>query len=128
LLDLTSTLRRSRGVGVLVTSRNDPGEPFQRIRVEALGKAQLHELLVGAMGSALPSEATDWIFSRSEGNPLFALEYLRYLGRQGNLWSDGRTWHWRRPAAGAPPPTVEALIEHFLSAVLADPDLLPVVV
>ncbi len=121
VLDLAATVRRTKGVGLLVTSRTEPEEPFQSLRLEPRSRAQISELLANAMGTKLPAEASDWIASRSAGNPLFALEYLRYLGRQGNLWSDGRAWHWRRPDARAQPPTIEALIEHFLSDVVAEP-------
>ncbi|HEX7001124.1 MAG TPA: AAA family ATPase [Trueperaceae bacterium] len=121
LLELAATVRRTKGVGLLVTSRTEPPEPFQSVRLEPQSQAQIIGLLAGAMGSDLPPEASDWIASWSAGNPLFALEYLRYLGRQGNLWSDGRAWHWRRPEPGAQPPTIEALIEHFLGDVLAEP-------
>ncbi len=119
LRDLAAMVRRTPGVGLLVTSRTDPGTPFRRFRVEPLAEREVHELLEGALGSRLPAEAASWIAARSGGNPLFALEYLRYLGRQGHLWSDGRSWHWRRPGPDAPPPTVEALIEHFLEGALA---------
>ncbi|MBC7647371.1 MAG: hypothetical protein H7095_09670, partial [Pseudopedobacter sp.] len=40
-----------------------------------------------------PPEAHDWIYSRTKGHPQFALEYVRYLTRQGFLWSDGKRWH-----------------------------------
>jgi tetratricopeptide (TPR) repeat protein len=123
LRELAATVRRTPGVGLLATSRTDPGAPFERVRAEPLSRHEVHELLVAALGADPPAEAAAWIADRSGGNPLFALEYLRYLGRQGHLWSDGRSWHWRRPGPDAPPPTVEALIEHFLAGALVGDDI-----
>lgn len=121
--DLATAVRRTRGAALVVTSRSDPGEPFQRQRLEPLRSAETRALLAHTLGAELPEAAADWVAGASAGNPLFALEYLRYLVRLGHLWSDGRSWRWRRPAAAAAPPTIEALVEHFLTGALAEPAL-----
>lgn len=102
---------RTRGVALLVTSRMQPPQPFEAVRLEPLEPEASRALLENEVGASLPEEATHWIHSRAKGNPLFTLEYLHYLARVGFLWSDSQRWHWRAPSAGLLPLTVEALLE-----------------
>jgi thioredoxin-like negative regulator of GroEL len=120
---LAATALRTKGVALLVTSRSAPPEPFEEYRLAPLPPEDSQGLLEAEMGSPLPKEALDWVYGRSQGNPLFCLEYLRYLARQGFLWSDGREWHWRPPQTGALPLTVEALLERWLHEVAHTPTL-----
>ncbi|WP_299426539.1 tetratricopeptide repeat protein [uncultured Meiothermus sp.] len=121
--DLAATALRTKGVALLVTSRNAPPEPFEEYRLAPLSPEASQTLLEAEVGSPLPEEALAWIYGRAQGNPLFCLEYLRYLARQGFLWSDGREWHWRPPQAGTLPLTVEALLERWLHQVAHTPTL-----
>ena len=105
---------RTRGVALLVTSRSTPPEPFEAHRLVPLSPQAAQAMLEATLGSPLPGEALAWIYEHAQGNPLFSLEYLRYLARQGFLWSDGRQWHWRPPQADTLPLTVEALLEQWL--------------
>lgn len=107
---LAQFIGATRGVGLLVTSRAELPEPFRTHRLAPLSLAETLELLGQELRSAVPQEAAAWMYGRTEGNPLFTVEYLRYLARQGFLWSDGQHWHWRSPPAGYVPVTVEALI------------------
>ncbi|MCX7782771.1 MAG: tetratricopeptide repeat protein, partial [Meiothermus sp.] len=120
---LATTALRTRGVALLVTSRNTPPEPFEAYRVAPLSPEASQALLEAEMGSHLPKGALAWIYERAQGNPLFSLEYLRYLARQGFLWNDGRQWHWRPPQAATLPLTVEALLEQWLREVAHPPTL-----
>lgn len=120
---LAATALHTKGVALLVTSRSAPPEPFEEYCLAPLSPEASQTLLEAEMGSPLPKEALDWIYGRSQGNPLFCLEYLRYLARQGFLWSDGREWHWRPPQTGALPLTVEALLERWLHEVAHTPTL-----
>jgi tetratricopeptide (TPR) repeat protein len=113
--ELARTVRHTKGVGLLVTSRKEPPEPFQAIRLEPLSKQASDELLARELTAVLPEEASQWIYSKAAGNPLYTLEYLRYLARQGYLWNDGKTWRWRKPDITFIPVTVEALIEQQLA-------------
>ncbi|MDQ3396706.1 MAG: tetratricopeptide repeat protein [Deinococcota bacterium] len=113
---LAERVKRSRGVALLATSRSLPPEPFEAWRVEPLSEASSASLLAVKLGTKLPAEASAWIYKRAQGNPLFTLEFLRYLTRQGYLWNDLRYWRWREPPTGFVPVTVEALIEHLLEA------------
>jgi tetratricopeptide (TPR) repeat protein len=115
---IAGAVARSRGVALLATSRAALPEPFFNHRLEPLDQAQTRVLLEAQLGATLPEEALEWIGSRTHGNPLFALEFLRYLSRQGFLWSDGQQWHWRVPKDDFVPVTVEALIEEFTAGVL----------
>jgi hypothetical protein len=75
-------------------------------------------LLEHEAGTSIPVEALHWIEARTLGNPLFTLEYFRFLARSGFLWSDGQRWHWREPSTASLPARVEALIEQALVPVL----------
>ncbi|MFO7544184.1 MAG: hypothetical protein R6W77_01660, partial [Trueperaceae bacterium] len=123
LVGLAGMARRARGVGLLVTSRTDPGDPFERHRLVPLTQLETSHLLRQVLGSEVPDGAAHWIAERAGGNPLFALEYLRYFGRQGHLWNDGSRWHWRRPELDETPPTIDALLEYHLGELLADETL-----
>ncbi|WP_170928516.1 BTAD domain-containing putative transcriptional regulator [Deinococcus hopiensis] len=107
---VASTLRRSRGVGLLVTSRPRPPEVFAAWKLEGLAPPDALALLEAEAGGTLPEDAAQWILARASGNPLFLNEYLRFLTRGGWVWSDGRQWHWRAPGGEVMPDTVEALI------------------
>lgn len=120
---LAALTLRTKGVALLVTSRNPPPEPFEAYRLVPLSPEASQRLLEAEVGSHLPSAALAWIYEQTQGNPLFSLEYLRYLARQGFLWSDGRQWHWRPPEAGTLPLTVEALLEQWLREVARTPTL-----
>ncbi len=112
-----------KGVGLIVSSRTVPPEPFVAMSLEALNQDQSNTLLEKEMAAHLPSEALEWIYDKALGNPLYTLEYLRYLSRQGILWNDGKHWHWRKPESLLIPVTVEALIELLLTEVLTHPSL-----
>lgn len=108
---LAQRVSRTRGVVLLVTSRLQPPEAFEAVRLEPLEEYATSCVVEAELGAALPHDARRWIYQRAKGNPLFSLEYLRHLTRTGHLWSDGKRWHWREPPAGLMPLTVEALIE-----------------
>lgn len=105
---------RSKGVALLVTSRVSPPEPLAALQVEPLSREGSLGLLEAELGASVPEEVAAWIYERARGNPLFTLEYLRHLARQGHLWNDGNRWHWRPPLKGEVPLTIEALIEQAL--------------
>lgn len=121
LMALAQQVNRTRGVALLVTSRIQPPEPFEAVRLEPLDSRASAEVLQAEVGASLPEEATHWIYARARGNPLFTLEYLRYLARAGFLWNDGQRWHWRAPPAGLLPLTVEALLERQILEVSGSP-------
>jgi len=120
---LAEGVRRSRGVALIVTSRIRPPEPFESYQLEPLSAAASTALLEQQLGSRLPPEATRWIYAHAAGNPLFTLEYLRFLTRQGYLWNDGERWHWRAPEREALPNTLEALIERLLASAVTSPEV-----
>ncbi len=120
---LATTLQRNKGVGLLVSSRTEPPQPFTAIRRAGLSKVESDQLIEGELKATLLPEALDWIYSKALGNPLYTLEYLRFLTRQGNIWNDGKSWHWRIPENHFVPATVEALIELTVSKVSQDQKL-----
>lgn len=111
---LAQRVSRSKGVALIATSRVAPPEGFDPFAVRPLDGEASKRLLEGEIGAMLPEEALEWIYFRALGNPLFSLEYLRYLKRQGYLWNNGSYWRWREPPNGLMPVTVEVLIEHTL--------------
>ena len=119
--DLAQMVARGRGVALLVTGRTEPPTPFEAVRLEPLNQENAGILLEAEVGTSLPQEALEWIYRHALGNPLFTIEYLCYLARQGFLWSDGNRWRWRQPPQGTVPITIEALIERVLHQVSANP-------
>jgi tetratricopeptide (TPR) repeat protein len=111
---LALVITRTRGVGLIATSRTQPPDGFEVIRLEPLNRAASDALLEAEAGAVLPVEALAWIFKLAHGNPLFTLEFFRFLARQGFVWNDGRHWRWREPERRLMPNTVEALIEQQL--------------
>jgi tetratricopeptide (TPR) repeat protein len=119
--NLARVVQRIKGVGLIVTSRTEPPEPFNAVQLQALSLEDTKQMLEREAGAPLPSECVEWIQTRVVGNPLYALEFFRFLARQGFLWNDGRHWHWREPPGDTMPLTVEALIEQSLVQVLEVP-------
>jgi tetratricopeptide (TPR) repeat protein len=120
---LARAVTRTRGVGLLVTSRTALPEPFRNHRLEPLRLAETAALLEHELKSKVPQDGLEWIFGRTQGNPLFTLEFLRYLIRQGFLWSDGQSWRWRAPGDDFMPVTVEALIEQLRLNLAVSPEV-----
>jgi tetratricopeptide (TPR) repeat protein len=111
---LALAVTRTRGVGLIVTSRVQPPEGFEAIRLSTLNREESDALLEAEASAKLPSEALAWLFERAAGNPLFTIEFFRLLARQGSLWNDGQRWRFRQPERETVPVTVEALIEQTL--------------
>jgi tetratricopeptide (TPR) repeat protein len=120
---LAIVVRRTRGVGLMVTSRIQPPESFEAIKLAPLDHKESDVLLETEVGAKLPTEALAWLFERAAGNPLFTLEFFRLLARQGSLWNDGQRWRWRIPERETMPVTVEALIEQVLREAVNTPAL-----
>jgi tetratricopeptide (TPR) repeat protein len=125
VLRLARAVSRTRGVGLIATGRAALPEPFVIHSLEGLQVSELQAMLEVEVGSSLPAEALAWVHGRTRGNPLFALEFVRYLVRQGFLWHDAQRWLWRSPHEQGlwrspsdrfVPVTVEALIEQVISS------------
>ncbi len=123
ILALAQKVLHLPGVGLIVTSRSKPLAPFETIRLEPLNRLQTAHLLEVEAAAPLPPDAQGWIFLRALGNPLFTLEYFRFLSRQGFLYNDGKRWRWHDPEREVVPVTVEALIERVLQSASQNPDL-----
>ena len=120
---LARIVSRLKGVGLIVTSREQPPESFEAIRLEPLSSQTVQEMLKAEVGAELPAEALEWIQARAAGNPLFALEFFRFLARQGFVWSDGQRWRWRAPPLESMPVSVETLIEQVIARTIQEPKL-----
>jgi tetratricopeptide (TPR) repeat protein len=121
---LRDVLKRSRGLALLTTGRTVPHDStgLEAIRLEALEPEQVRSMLEAGAGAGLPEAAHDWIWQRSQGNPLFALEYFGFLSRQGFLWNDARRWRWREPKDPGLPTNLEGLLVRTLEAAMDGPD------
>jgi tetratricopeptide (TPR) repeat protein len=120
IVQLARRAGRIKGVGLLITSRQMPPEPFEAHRLEPLSREAVRLVLEAEVNTALPVAALDWIHARAAGNPLFTLEFFRHMARQGVIWSDGQRWHWRTPDREGMPATVGMLIEQQLLSVCQD--------
>ncbi|GAA4013369.1 hypothetical protein GCM10022631_26310 [Deinococcus rubellus] len=113
---LAKAVAQRRGTGLVITSRFLPPDAFEVYRLGSLAPSEFKALLEQTSPLKLPVDALEWVSLRAGGNPLFGLESLRSLTRQGHLWNDGQSWHWREPTAGWLPVTVAALLEGALQA------------
>ncbi len=120
---LAGIVLRSRGVGLLVTSRVPPPEAFRAVHLEPLSRAQSDAVIAREAGSEVPPQALEWMYHWAAGNPLFTLEFFRFLARMGYLWSDAKRWHWRAPEGQSVPVTIEALIESVILRIKDAPEL-----
>ncbi len=115
VMQLAQKVPRLRGVGLFVTSRAEVPTPFKSYWLERLDSSEITALLEAQSKTKLPEEGLEWVFARSQGNPLFALEFWRYLSQQGYFWSDGSRWHWRVPAKDFLPPSIKAMIFEWVN-------------
>jgi tetratricopeptide (TPR) repeat protein len=111
---LARTIKPTRGLALLATSRTPAPIEFEALRLEALDLHDAQALLEAEVGMGLPSEAIAWIYQHTQGNPLFTLEFFKHLSRYGFLWSDGNRWRWRTPENEQMPSSVEAVIAQML--------------
>ncbi|GHF40197.1 hypothetical protein HNQ07_001636 [Deinococcus metalli] len=111
LRTLADLLGRARGVVLLFTTRHAVPDGLAACAVEPLDADGTDALCAGELGPDLPPEVRRWVYGRARGNPLFTLEYLRFLVRSGHLYSDGQRWHWRAPQQARLPGRIEALID-----------------
>lgn len=114
LKPLAEAVGGMRGVALLVSAQAPMPAPFIPAQVTPLTPDELATMLVTEAGGELPPAALVWLQDKVAGHPLYALEYLRYLGRLGHLWNDGQRWRWRPPEDDVLPGTVEALVEQRL--------------
>jgi tetratricopeptide (TPR) repeat protein len=119
---LAAGIKRTRGLALIVTSRNQASQTFELVRLETLDFEATRALLESQVGTGLPTEATSWIFEHTQGNPLFTLEFFKHLARYGFLWSDGNRWRWRTPENEQMPSSVEAVIAQMLELAVESQD------
>lgn len=115
---LARQLKEIRGMGTLITSRAPAPDGLEEYHLLPLSREDIEQIVEKELGGIAPKEATEWLYTRAHGNPLFTLEYLRFLIRKGYLWNDRRSWRWRDPMVDLIPLTIEALIEAALSSPL----------
>ncbi len=117
---LAQGVTQARGLALIATSRIALPDPFETVMLEPLSSEASAQLLEREVGASLPHDATAWIHARAAGNPLFTLEFFRFLARRGFVWSDGVRWHWRVPDRDVLPVTVEAMIERAINEACTD--------
>jgi tetratricopeptide (TPR) repeat protein len=120
VLALAQAIKGVKGAALLVTSRIGIPEPFELVPLEPLPSEAVRLLLESEAGAGLPSECLALIDARAAGNPLFVLEFFRFLTRRGFVWNDGSCWHWRAPEHDVLPGTVEAVIERSILEACGD--------
>ncbi len=118
---LAEGIKRCKGVGLLVTSRYVLPQAFEALRLEPLATSSMNLLLESEFRAELPKAALTWLYQRTHGNPLFALEFSKLLARRGYLWNNGQEWQWREPEDKLLPITIETLIEQTLFLVNQEP-------
>jgi tetratricopeptide (TPR) repeat protein len=95
--ELAQMLAKSKGVALIATSRLPLPAVFQEFSLQPLELHAAQNVLQAATEYPLPIEAVNWIYGRSLGNPLYALEFFGHMLRQGFLWQYQKQWLWRIP-------------------------------
>ena len=114
-------LGKSKGIGLIITSRLPLSAAFQEFSLQALDQKAATALLNNTAVYPLPADAITWIYQRSLGNPLFTLEFFQHALRQGFLWQVQKQWFWQEPIQTQTiPKDLEAIIierlEHISEA------------
>jgi hypothetical protein len=120
VLALAQAVQGVKGAALLVTSRTGVPEPFEIVSLEPLPSDAVCVMLEAETGASLPAECLALIDARAAGNPLFVLEFFKFLTRRGFVWNDGSRWHWRAPEHDVLPATVEAVIERSILEACTD--------
>ncbi len=123
IVAMAKVVSRLKGVALIVTSRSQPPEPFETIQLGKLEFEAVKTLLETEARASLPAEALEWIHGKAAGNPLFTVEFFRFLARLGFVWNDGQSWRWREPEHDLMPVTVEAILEQSLNNAVTTPEL-----
>jgi hypothetical protein len=113
---LQSSIQRLRGVGLVMASRSQPLEGIAVYRIAPLTLEQTQFLLqTASVGGVLPDMVAQAIWERCQGNPLFSLEYFKFLQREGLVWFDGETWHTSglATAQGLPLEIEHLILDHL---------------
>ena len=108
---LAEMLSKTKGIGLVVTSRLPLSAVFQELNLQALDLTATQALLQNITEYPLPLEAVQWIHNNSLGNPLFSLEFYEHALRQGFLWQHQKQWFWQTPAKNQSlPKDLEAIV------------------
>ncbi|SMB93503.1 hypothetical protein [Deinococcus hopiensis] len=111
---LGELVRGSKGLGLLALTRTQAPEGWTAINVEPLCPEESAALVGSALGSDAPGPLHDWLYGRAQGHPLYTLELLRHLQRQGAVQVlEGRV-RWKTPERESLPPTLEGLVRSLL--------------
>jgi len=65
---------------------------YSEVKLSNLGKANIRKIAESMLGGAVQSEFVDKIASETIGNPLFVVESLRVLYKQGSLYKKSGQW------------------------------------
>jgi predicted ATPase len=137
-VDLLAHLSRHiRGMRVLVIVTYRPSEmllgmhPFRRLKMEMQGRGICKELTLGLLNveevslyirlafpqNRFPVEMAERVYTRTDGNPLFVVELLRYLCERGMLQEIDGQWSTTQQLSDFPrdlPESIRGMIERML--------------
>ena len=105
--------------------------PFRRVKMEMQGRGACTEIALGFLSreevaqyialalpqNAFPHDFVDLIYARTEGNPLFVVDLLRYLRERGVLAKIDDTWVAVRELPELPgelPESIRGMVERTL--------------
>jgi DNA-binding CsgD family transcriptional regulator len=86
-----------------------------RLDLQALSKEEVHSLLEGGLAGAVSSRLARWVYSRSEGNPLFACELV--LGGLTAGGIDEEQGVWRLGREPPPSPRLAELLQARMAGI-----------
>jgi predicted ATPase/class 3 adenylate cyclase len=107
---LTAVEGRSYPIAILATARRegnslswDSALAAKAIHLEGLPPGDLSRLVGAVLGEPAAPALLDFLVQRSEGNPFFAEQILRYWQEEGMLAASPAGWNLLDPGIGTPP-------------------------
>ena len=87
---------------------------FQSLPLRRLSREEAGQMVAQALGQASTEELVDVVYQRTEGNPFFVEELVRYLVESGALTLEDEGWDLRETPSLQLPDSVKLVVEERL--------------
>lgn len=89
---------------------------FHSLPLKRLGEAEVAQIIMHGLGEAASAKLAEIINSKTEGNPFFVEEMVRYLTESGAIALGKRGWEIHDPALVQLPDSVRAIVNERLGS------------
>ncbi len=93
---------------------------YSRLELEPLEKADVSRMLSLIIDRIPPLELTEYIYSKSGGNPFFIEELMKSLHERGALYWGNDVWEFREDRADSIPHSIRDVIDRKLDLISAE--------